>query len=96
MEYEAFQELMNFLSGTFHQDIEDPDTALSEYMDEVGNEWLEHISGEIELFLNSDLSYCEKEEFITQCTDIYFPTLGIKAVEWLSEILGKLKSHIIT
>ncbi len=88
------EKLEDFLSGTFHQDIESPSVALAEYMEEVDAEWLSSVSYEIECFLESELSDYEKEEFIVKCTEIHYPSIGMKPIEWLKHILDVLKKHI--
>lgn len=89
-----YEEVKNFLAGTFHQDIEEPMEALREYIEAVDSQWLLYLSKEIERFLISELSECCKEEFIQECTCIYYPAIGLKPIEWLTDVLGEIKKSI--
>lgn len=93
-ESNEYKDVINFLAGTFHQDIEDPTDALQEYIKEVGSEWLLHISDEIERFLMSEMSEQCKEEFIKENTCIYFPAIGMKPIVWLKNVLEEIRISI--
>ena len=62
--YSHYEELGDFLAGTFHQDIESPEEALNEFIMEVTKICIENTKNDILLFLNSNLTDSEKEEFI--------------------------------
>jgi len=85
-------ELEVFLGGTFHQDIESLESALDEYIEEEQFEYIIQLTEEIELFLKSDKSVYCKEQFIKKNTDIYFPGINRRPIEWLEEVLEKLKN----
>ena len=94
IESNNYEEVENFLVGTFHQDIEEPMEALKEYIETVDSQWLLYISKEIERFLMSELPEHYKEEYIQECTCIYYPALGIKPIKWLTDVLGEIKKSI--
>ena len=94
IESNEYDDVEIFLTGTFHQDVEDPKEALLEYIEEVDSLWLLHISKEIERFLMSELSERYKQEFIQEYTDIYYPAIGLKPVEWLMDVLEEIKKSI--
>ena len=79
------EKLEIFLGGTFHQDIESPESAIKEYS-YLWKESLLDIINVINDFLNSDLSIDEKNEFIEMNTEIYFPAIQKKPIDWLNEI----------
>ncbi len=89
-----YEEVENFLAGTFHQDIEEPTEALREYIEAVDSQWLLYLSKEIERFLISDLPESYKEEFIQKCTYIYYPAIGLKPIAWLIDVLEEIKKSI--
>ncbi len=86
-----FEEVKNFLEGTFHQDIETYTEALMEYIEEVDSQWLRYIAEEIDKFLSSKISKYEKGKFIEGCTFIYFPALEVNPVEWLDSVLKEIR-----
>ncbi|PFI46084.1 hypothetical protein COI73_17990 [Bacillus cereus] len=92
--YSSYKELGDFLAGTFHQDMESPEEALSEFIMEVNKVCIENTINDILLFLNGNLTDSEKEEFITYKTYIYFPALNLTALEWLKQTLETLKEAI--
>ena len=57
-------ELKNFLGGTFHQDIESPESALNEIIEEEDRQWLLEIISYIDEFIQSSITEQEKNEFI--------------------------------
>ncbi|MDI6533860.1 contact-dependent growth inhibition system immunity protein (plasmid) [Bacillus mycoides] len=89
--YNPYEELGDFLAGTFHQDIEPPEEALNEFIMEVTKICIENTKNDILSFLNSNLTNSEKEEFITNKTYIYFPALNLTPIEWLKQTLETLK-----
>ncbi|MCP1122651.1 contact-dependent growth inhibition system immunity protein [Bacillus sp. 3103sda1] len=92
--YSPYEELGDFLAGTFHQDIESPEEALNEFIMEVTKICIENTINDIFSFLNSNLTDSEKEEFIKYNVDIYFPALNLTPVEWLEQTLETLKEAI--
>ncbi|WP_440604397.1 contact-dependent growth inhibition system immunity protein [Bacillus sp. GB_SG_008] len=92
--YSPYEELGDFLAGTFHQDIESPEEALNEFIIEVTKICIENTINDIFSFLNSNLTDSEKEEFIKYNADIYFPALNLTPVEWLEQTLETLKEAI--
>lgn len=86
--------LKNFLGGTFHQDIESPEEALTEYVNSVDHEWIQTILNVIDSFLKSELSTEEKNDFIQENTDIYFPALKMSPIEWLKGVVIEFKRSL--
>lgn len=86
-----WEELEIFLGGTFHQDINSPEEALEDYLKDLDKEMLKSLIKEIELFLNSNLSFKEKEVFIQNNAEIYFPAINSTPLDWLETVLIKMK-----
>lgn len=87
--------LKNFLGGTFYQDIESPEEALLEYIQSVDDHWIQTIVDAIKFFLESDLSIEEKNNFIEENVEIYFPAIDMSPIEWLRYVAIELKRSII-
>ena len=85
--------LENFLGGTFHQDMGDPDDALWELLREANVSWLEKLETCIREFLESELDDSQKEKFITDEVYIYFPAFNTTPLEWLKSVLETIKSY---
>ncbi|ENQ3106447.1 hypothetical protein SAMN04488168_10496 [Bacillus sp. 491mf] len=92
--YSPYEELGDFLAGTFHQDMESPEEALNEFIMEVTKICIENTKNDILSFLSSNLTDSEKEEFIKYNAYIYFPALNLTPVEWLKQTLKILKEAI--
>ncbi|MBQ4523073.1 MAG: hypothetical protein IJA10_09010 [Lachnospiraceae bacterium] len=67
---------------------------MKKYIETVDSQWLQYISKEIECFLMSELPEYYKEEFIQECTCIYYPAIGLKPLEWLIDVWGEIKKSI--
>jgi len=87
-------ELKNFLGGTFHQDIESPESALNEIIEEEDRQWLLEIISHIDEFIQSSITEQEKNEFIQNYAEIYFPALGVSPIEWLKKVATQLKEAV--
>ncbi|MGE7874890.1 contact-dependent growth inhibition system immunity protein [Bacillus paramycoides] len=92
--YNPYEELGDFLAGTFHQDIESPEESLNEFIMEVTKICIENTKNDILSFLNINLTNSEKEEFIKYNTYIYFSALNLTPIEWLKQTLETLKEAI--
>lgn len=86
--------LKNFLGGTFHQDIDSPEQALIEYISSVDREWIQTIINTTTNFLESELSVEEKNNFIQDNVEIYFPTIELSPIEWLKSVVIELKRSL--
>ncbi|SEN58994.1 contact-dependent growth inhibition system immunity protein [Lihuaxuella thermophila] len=86
--------LVQFLSGTFHQDISTPEEALAEFLREEDREWISEVADQIAKFLNSGISDEEKDAFIRAHTYIYFPYYNIQPVQWLEQVLEQLRKGL--
>lgn len=89
-----FEELENFLGGTFHQDIDSPESAIKEYVAGLGQHHIVFIIKCMKEFLNSDLSEKEKNNFIERNTEIYFPEMKMTAIEWLQGVMEYFIMHV--
>ncbi|MGG0238075.1 contact-dependent growth inhibition system immunity protein [Bacillus rhizoplanae] len=92
--YYIYEELSDFLDGTFHQDMGTPEKALNEFIEEAHKVCIENTIKYITVFLKSDLSTQEKEEFIEYYTEIYFPSLKLTPMEWLEQTVKTLKKAL--
>ncbi|CAF1817215.1 hypothetical protein NRS6141_01684 [Bacillus subtilis] len=64
IEIEIYEPVFQFLGGIFHQDIEAPESALDEYLEEIPKEEQETDIAALKDFFNSDYSDEEKNDFI--------------------------------
>ena len=94
MNKESIQELEDFLAGTFHQDISNPDEALDDYINSVDVEWLNIMMSIISEFIESNISEEKKNKIITDNVEIYFPSLNMIPIEWLSRVLSRIDMFI--
>ena len=86
--------LRNFLGGTFHQGVNSPEEALLEYIRSVGHDWIRTLISNIISFLESELSVEEKNNFIRDNAEIYFPVMKINPTEWLKHVVVELKRSL--
>ncbi|OXS69820.1 contact-dependent growth inhibition system immunity protein [Priestia filamentosa] len=89
-----FEELSDFLIAYFNQDIESPEGALQEYIEENTKKRILITIEEIDKFLSEDLPQQDKELFIKDNCDLYFPALELTPVEWLKQVQAELKSTL--
>ncbi|MBM7602834.1 hypothetical protein JOC75_000804 [Metabacillus crassostreae] len=94
--YEYLEELENFLGGTFHQDISSPEQALDEFINEASIECLLSTIKDCEKFLNSNLTKQEKENIIQNNAEIYFPAIELNPLQWLNNVVEKIKEGVKT
>lgn len=91
---EEYEELIDFLGGYFHQDMEPLEEVWEEIVKDANKEYITLLVSEIERFLNSSLSYKEKEEFIKGNCEIYFPYINTTPLKWLIQLQKNLKGVI--
>ncbi|RPK09578.1 contact-dependent growth inhibition system immunity protein [Priestia endophytica] len=91
---EKFEELSDFLIAYFNQDIESPEKALQEFIEENSEGAISETIVEIDEFLHEDLPQRNKEQFIEDNCDFYFPALELTPVEWLKQVQAELKSTL--
>ncbi|MCM3004562.1 contact-dependent growth inhibition system immunity protein [Priestia koreensis] len=94
--YHYLEELEDFLGGTFHQDISSPQQALDEFINEVTKECLLSTIKDCEEFLNSDVTHQEKEDFIQQHAEVYFPEIELNSLQWLYKITEQMREALKT
>lgn len=87
------RELEIFLGGTFHQDIESIEDEVCGYLVNMKKNAIKTINA-IDEFLESSMSTEEKNKFIKDNTEIYFPAIEKEPVEWLQEVNDFFKSKI--
>jgi hypothetical protein len=91
---EKFERLRNFLLAYFNQDIESPEGALQEYIEENTKKRILITIQEIDKFLCEDLPQQDKEQFMEDNCDLYFPALQLTPIEWLKYIQDELKKAV--
>ncbi|RAN80316.1 contact-dependent growth inhibition system immunity protein [Bacillus sp. SRB_331] len=89
-----YEELSDFLDGTFHQDMGTAEKALNEFIEEAHKVCIENTINYITEFLKSDLSTQKKEKFIKDYTEVYFPSLKLNPIEWLEQTVETLKQAL--
>ncbi|BAD63601.1 MULTISPECIES: contact-dependent growth inhibition system immunity protein [Shouchella] len=94
--YDYLEELEDFLGGTFHQDIGSPEQALNEFINEVSKECLLSTIKDCEKFLNSNLTKQEKESFIQNNAEVYFPAIELTPLQWLNKLVQQMKEAVKT
>lgn len=91
---EKFEELSDFLLAYFNQDIESPEKALEEFIEENSEGAISATIVEIDEFLYEDLPQQNKEQFIDDNCDLYFPALKLTPIEWLKQVQDELKKAV--
>ncbi|MGN7287489.1 contact-dependent growth inhibition system immunity protein [Shouchella rhizosphaerae] len=94
--YDYLEELEDFLGGTFHQDRSSPEQALNEFINEVSKECLLSTIKDCEKFLNSNLTKQEKESFIQNNAEVYFPAIELTPLQWLNKLVQQMKEAVKT
>jgi CdiI immunity protein len=89
-----FGVLRNLLSAYFNQDIESPEEALQEYIEENTKKRILITIEEIDKFLSEDLPQQEKELFIEDNCYLYFPALELTPIEWLKQVQDEFKRAV--
>lgn len=87
--------IFQFLAGSFHQDIESPEEALQELLEEESCEYLKDAFDFLTEFINSEYTDTEKNDYIQSCADgIYFPALGITPIQWLNDVTEEIRKRV--
>lgn len=89
--FEYMEKLKSFLAVNFHQDFESEEEAIKEILEDYSDKSLNKVFESIEWFLKADIELNEKNKFIENEAYVYFEQLGLTPVEWLEELLNKLK-----
>lgn len=92
--YDFLEELEEFLGGTFHQDINSPELALGEFIKDSSKECLQFTVKYCEEVLRSELTIHEKEKFIQNNVDIYFPAIELTPLQWLIQLVELMKEAV--
>ncbi|KXJ36604.1 hypothetical protein AX282_21265 [Bacillus spizizenii] len=89
--------VFQFLGGIFHQDIETPESALDEYLEEIPKEEQETDIVALKDFINSDYSDEEKNDFIDEAADgVDIRSYGVSPLVWLKQVIQKIEKNIET
>lgn len=87
--------VFQFLGGIFHQDIETPESALDEYLDEIPKEEQETDIAALKDFINSNYSDEEKNDFINEAADgVDILSYGVSPIIWLQRVIQKIENNI--
>ncbi|KJJ42767.1 contact-dependent growth inhibition system immunity protein [Bacillus sp. F56] len=87
--------VFQFLGGIFHQDIETPESALDEYLEEIPKEEQETDIAALKDFINSDYSDEEKNDFIDEAADgVDILSYGVSPIIWLEQVIQKIEKNI--
>ncbi|NTU28079.1 hypothetical protein HPX95_18240 [Bacillus tequilensis] len=97
IEIEVFDPVFRFLGGYFHQDIDSPESALGEYLEEIPKKEQEHDIAALKEFINSDYSDEEKKDFIDEAADgVDILSYGVSPLLWLEQVIQKIEKNIVT
>lgn len=97
IEIEISEPVFQFLGGIFYQDIETPESALNEYLEEISKEEQETDIVALKDFINSDYSDEEKNDFIDEAADgVDVLSYGVSPIIWLEQVIQKIEKNIET
>ncbi|MFP7330331.1 contact-dependent growth inhibition system immunity protein [Bacillus subtilis] len=97
IEIEIYETVFQFLGGIFHQDIETPESALDEYLEEIPKEEQETDIVALKDFINNDYSDEEKNGFIDETADgVDVLSYGVSPIIWLEQVIQKIEKNIET
>ncbi|MDM5301290.1 contact-dependent growth inhibition system immunity protein [Bacillus vallismortis] len=97
IEIEVSDPVFRFLGGYFHQDIDSPESALDEYLEEIPKEEQENDVAALKEFINSDYSDEEKNDFIDEAADgVDILSYGASPLVWLEQVIQKIEKNIET
>ncbi|BDG79488.1 hypothetical protein BSF_12170 [Bacillus subtilis] len=98
IEIEVSDPVFRFLlGGYFHQDIETPESALDEYLEEIPKEEQETDIVALKDFINSDYSEEEKNDFIDEAADgVDILSYRVSPLVWLEQVIQKIEKNIET
>ncbi|MER1278342.1 contact-dependent growth inhibition system immunity protein [Bacillus sp. C15(2022)] len=89
--------VFQFLGGIFHQDIETPESALDEYLEEIPKGEQETDIVALKDFINSDYTDEEKNDFIDEAADgVDIRSYGVSPLVWLEQVIQKIEKNIET
>ncbi|WP_338733275.1 contact-dependent growth inhibition system immunity protein [Bacillus sp. SG20033] len=97
IEIKVSDSVFGFLGGYFHQDIDSPESALDEYLEEIPREEQETDIAALKDFINSDYSDEEKNDFIDEAADgVDIRSYGVSPLVWLEQVIRKIEKNIET
>lgn len=92
--YDCIKEVEDFLGGTFHQDMNSPEEAIEDFIENSSKECLRETINSCNEFLNSHLNTHEKERFIKENTELYFPEFGLTPLQWFNQLIVQLNKAV--
>ncbi|MGG2186103.1 contact-dependent growth inhibition system immunity protein [Bacillus altitudinis] len=92
--YSYLDKLEDFLGGSFHQDIVSPEEALDEFIHGASKECLLSTIKDCQDFSNSPLTIQEKESFIENNAEIYFPAITLNPLQWFDKVIEEMKEAV--
>ncbi|MBL3648858.1 contact-dependent growth inhibition system immunity protein [Bacillus sp. RHFS10] len=97
IEIKVSDPVFRFLGGYFHQDIDSPESALDEYLEEIPKEEQETNIVALKDFINSDYTDEEKNDFIDEAADgVDILSYGASPLVWLEQVIQKIEKNIET
>ncbi|MCM3187504.1 contact-dependent growth inhibition system immunity protein [Bacillus subtilis] len=97
IEIKVSDSVFGFLGGYFHQDIDSPESALDEYLEEIPREEQETDIAALKDFINSNYSDEEKNDFIDEAADgVDIRSYGVSPLVWLEQVIRKIEKNIET
>lgn len=94
MSNDFLEELRNFLASTYHQDINSPEDALKEFINESSKKYLLSTIQRCERLLRCELTEVEKEKFLEDNTELNFLGIGLTPLQWLNELVEQMKEAV--
>lgn len=86
MQNEQYEDVFQFLGGTFHQDIESPEHAFEEFLRETSRVYLKDSVLFLKEFINSALTKEEKNSFIEKSAQ--------EPIDWLKGITLQIETDL--
>ncbi|MBR0021626.1 MULTISPECIES: hypothetical protein [Bacillus] len=81
----------------FYQGIETPESALDEHLEKIPKEEQEIDIAALKVFINSDYSDEEKNDFIDEVADgVDILSYGVSPIIWLEQVIHKIEKKIET
>ncbi|MEG7354754.1 contact-dependent growth inhibition system immunity protein [Bacillus inaquosorum] len=97
IEIKVSDPVFRFLGGYFHQDIDSPESALDEYLEEIPKEEQETNIVALKDFINSDYTDEEKNDFIDEAADgVDIRSYRVSPLVWLEQVIQKIEKNIET
>ncbi len=83
--YSYLKKLKDFLGGYISSGYRSQEEALDEFIHEASKECLLSTIKDCQDFSNSTLTIQEKESFIENNAEIYFPAISLNPLQWFNK-----------